>query len=327
MSKFLHQRHSYTSLKPPLSLLAKPQNLFLLFFLLIAVGFLLPYSGILSTISSPSFLSDPRLSRWQQYSLHDAVSFVGRAGNGTVIVCIVSEPYLPFLNNWLISVARHGHQDKVLVIAEDYGTLLRVNERWPGHAVIIPPVLDLQSAHKFGSQGFFNFTARRPRHLLNILELGYTVMYNDVDMVWMADPFPYMEGNHDIYFTDDMATVKPINHSHGLPPPGKKGRPYICSCMILLRPTDGAKLVLRKWIQEMQEQPWTKARKSNDQPAFNWALMKTETQVDMYLLPQYAFPTGGLYFKNKTWVKENKSKQKPNWEIFELVENLNWERF
>lgn len=29
-------------------------------------------------------------------------------------------------------------------------------------------------------------------------------------------------------------------------------------------------------------------------------------QVDLYLLPQAAFPTGGLYFKNKTWVKETK---------------------
>lgn len=32
-------------------------------------------------------------------------------------------------------------------------------------------------------------------------------MYNDVDMVWLADPFPYLEGNHDVYFTDDMAAV------------------------------------------------------------------------------------------------------------------------
>lgn len=29
-------------------------------------------------------------------------------------------------------------------------------------------------------------------------------------------------------------------------------------------------------------------------------------QVDLYLLPQAGFPTGGLYFKNKTWVKETK---------------------
>ncbi|KAL5662067.1 hypothetical protein ACJX0J_029192, partial [Zea mays] len=126
--------------------------------------------------------------------------------------------------------------------------------------------------------GFFNFTSRRPRHLLQILELGYSVMYNDVDMVWLADPFAYIVENHDVYFMDDMAPVKPLDHSHELPPPGKKGRTYICSCMLFLRPTEGAKLLLRKWIEELKEQPWSKQRKSNDQPAFNWALNKTAGQ-------------------------------------------------
>lgn len=73
------------------------------------------------------------------------------AKNGTVIVCIVSQPYLPFLNNWLISVAMQKRQDMVLVIAEDYPSLYKVNELWPGHAVLIPPVLDVEASHKFGS--------------------------------------------------------------------------------------------------------------------------------------------------------------------------------
>ncbi|KAK9757877.1 hypothetical protein RND81_01G192400 [Saponaria officinalis] len=279
-------------------------NLILLFSLIIILGFLYPYLGF----SKVSIFSNTQLkfqSKWRNYSLEEAVKFVGKNGK-TVIVCIVSEPYMLFLNNWLISVSRQNHQNKVLVIAEDYNTLFKVNERWPGHAVLIPPVLQASSAHKFGSLGFFNFTARRPQHLLNILELGYNVMYNDVDMVWLKDPFPSLEGNHDIYFMDDVAAVKPLNHSHDLPPPGKKGRPYVCSCMIFLRPTNGAKLAMRKWIEELQEQPWTRAKKANDQPAFNWALMKNADQVDMYLLPQSAFPTGGLYFKNKTWVRETK---------------------
>lgn len=75
------------------------------------------------------------------------------------------------------------------------------------------------------------------------------------------------------------AQVKPLNHSHELPPPGKKGRTYICSCMIFLRPTNGAKLVMKKWIEELQAQPWSKAKKANDQPAFNWALNKTAGEV------------------------------------------------
>lgn len=73
--------------------------------------------------------------------------------------------------------------------------------------------------------------------------------------------------------------VKPLHHSHELPPPGKKGRTYICSCMIFLRPTSGAKLVMRKWIEELKAQPWSKAKKANDQPAFNWALNKTAGEV------------------------------------------------
>ncbi|GFY92478.1 nucleotide-diphospho-sugar transferase family protein [Actinidia rufa] len=283
---FLHQRSLHNILTNPYptppdsptnlqksSSMFNRTSLLILLSLLVALGVFVPWIGMPQGLFSVSRSS---LSRWRDYTLAEAAASVAK--NGTVIVCAVSQPYLPFLNNWLISIARQKHQEKVLVIAEDYATLYKVNERWPGHAVLVPPAPDAQTAHKFGSQGFFNFTSRRPRHLLQILELGYNVMYNDVDMVWLADPFPYLQGKHDVYFTDDMVAVKPLNHSHDLPPPGKKGRTYICSCMIYLRPTSGAKLVMQNWIEELQAQPWSKAKKANDQPAFNWALNKTAGQ-------------------------------------------------
>ncbi|CAA7013092.1 unnamed protein product [Microthlaspi erraticum] len=66
---------------------------------------------------------------------------------------------------------------------------------------------------------------------------------------------------------------------------------------------------MKKWIEELQSQPWSKSNKGNDQPAFNWALHKTSHQVDVFTcFPQEAFPTGGLYFRNKTWAKETKGK-------------------
>ena len=46
---------------------------------------------------------------------------------------------------------------------------------------------------------------------MHILEMGYNVMYNDVDMVWLGDPFRYLKGNHEVYFTDDMAVVCSAN--------------------------------------------------------------------------------------------------------------------
>ncbi|RZC91169.1 hypothetical protein C5167_027235 [Papaver somniferum] len=96
------------------------------------------------------------------------------------------------------------------------------------------------------SNGFFNFTSRRPRHLLHLLKLGYNVMYNDVDMVWLEET--------------PLHILKP--------PPGKKGLTYICSCMIFLSPTPGAKLVMKKWIEELQDQPWSEKAKANDQPGW-----------------------------------------------------------
>ncbi|KAL1546376.1 UDP-D-xylose:L-fucose alpha-1,3-D-xylosyltransferase mgp4 [Salvia divinorum] len=318
MSAFLHQRPLYSNSPESYDLSPRsrqdhqktssaaaflsrgPALLLLLLSLLVIVGVVFPY--VQSPNSLIFFTSRSSDSKWRSYTLSEAVSYVAK--NNSLIVCAVSEAYLSFLNNWLISIARQKHHDKVLVIAEDYATLFKVNERWPGHAVLVPPALEAAAAHKFGSQGFFNFTARRPQHLLQILELGYNVMYNDVDMVWLEDPFPYLEGKHDVYFMDDMAYVKPLNHSHDLPPPGKKGRTYICSCLIYLRPTVGAKLLMKKWIEELQDQPWSRAKKANDQPAFNWALNKTAGQVNVYLLPQKAFPTGGLYFRNKTWARE-----------------------
>ncbi|XP_010456127.1 PREDICTED: UDP-D-xylose:L-fucose alpha-1,3-D-xylosyltransferase 1-like [Camelina sativa] len=68
---------------------------------------------------------------------------------------------------------------------------------------------------------------------------------------------------------------------------------------------------MKKWIKELESQVWSELIrfKANDQPAFNLALNKTAHLVDLYLLSQVAFPTGGLYFQNETWIKETKGKR------------------
>lgn len=161
MSSFLHQRplnniltdpyplspRSPTNNQKPSSIFNR-NNLLILLFLLVILGIVFPYINIPSTFFFTS--SRVSVSKWRDYTLSEAVANVAK--NGTVIVCAVSQPYLPFLNNWLISIARQKNHEKVLVIAEDYATLYKVNERWPGHAVLVPPAPDAQTAHKFGSQ-------------------------------------------------------------------------------------------------------------------------------------------------------------------------------
>ena len=160
MPTFLHQRPLHGTLSDPYPLSPRQSSssqrqislfsrtgLIAILSLLLILGVILPWTGTPSIFSATKPAS---LAKWQQYTLPQAVAFVAK--NKTVIVCAVSQPYLPFLSNWLISISRQKHQDKVLVIAEDYATLYNVNERWPGHAVLVPPAPDSQSAHKFGSQ-------------------------------------------------------------------------------------------------------------------------------------------------------------------------------
>lgn len=52
--------------------------------------------------------------------------------------------------------------------------------------------------------------------------------------------------------------------------------------MIFVHPTFGAKLVSIKWIEELEIQPWSQIKKTNDQPAFNWALNKTVDQTSLH---------------------------------------------
>lgn len=140
-------RHG-TSLQQRSLSLFSPTGVIALLSLMVILGVLFPWMGMPAGLFSGS--KDGALSRWREYTLAEAAAFVGK--NGTIIVCAVSQPYLPFLNNWLISIARRKHQEKVLVVAEDYATLYKVNEKWPGHAVLIPPAPEAQTAHKFGSQ-------------------------------------------------------------------------------------------------------------------------------------------------------------------------------
>lgn len=159
-SSFLHQRPIQALPSNPSPLSPRSSNftqrpvtvfsrtgLLVLLSLMVVLGVFLPWSEMPGGLFSGT---RPALTKWRSYTLAQAASFVAK--NGTLIVCAVSEPYLPFLNNWLISIARQKHHEKVLVIAEDYATLYRVNGKWPGHAVLIPPVVDTQTAHKFGSQ-------------------------------------------------------------------------------------------------------------------------------------------------------------------------------
>ncbi|GJT92817.1 hypothetical protein Tco_1081662 [Tanacetum coccineum] len=67
---------------------------------------------------------------------------------------------------------------------------------------------------------------------------------------WLDLPSHYND-NHLMHYVLQHQ-VKPLDHPNVLPPLRKKGWPYICSCMIYMHPTLGARLVMKKWIEELR---------------------------------------------------------------------------
>merc|ERR1712194_214997 len=129
-----------------------------------------------------------------------------------------------------------------------------------------------------GSYIFDTLTGKRPLQILHFLELGCTVLYTDIDTVWLGDVFEDIAaaGSHDLYITDDSQRNEGMN------------RWNFCTCFMYLQPSPAVRELMQNWHQAMDP-------KWHDQPPFNIALRQdheTRGLVDFAVLPYKAFPPG-----------------------------------
>ncbi|GAQ83555.1 hypothetical protein KFL_001520250 [Klebsormidium nitens] len=280
-------------------------------------------TGAVTTVTigsiHPTVITSVTYPKEEDRTLAEAVQAV--AVDNTVIVSIVNSGYLDFCENWIRSIEKVGFADRILLFAEDDEAYNALNSKWPGHVVkyhssYIPKANG--SAHDFGSLGFFLMTERRPDYLRAILQLGVNVFYNDLDMVWLADPFPSMSGDYDVWVQDDWEDWNGI--TGGVTTQMKRDTVFpsrywrnICSCLIYLRATKASINLMQFWADIMSLKDWKPP--IQDQPFFNKALNNlTDTRVG--ILSQEEFPPGPLFFKNDTW-------REAHGQLSKLVHN-NW---
>eukprot|EP00897_Mesotaenium_endlicherianum_P004947 jgi/Mesen1/4480/ME000228S03443 len=199
--------------------------------------------------------------------------------DGSLIMVCVNDGYLNFFKNWVAYVGKLGYTDRILVFADDLSTSDYVESRWPGHAVFQVAVPELGSYggagsgfHHFGSKDFFEFARRRPFYIKTLLLMGISVVYSDLDTVWVGDPFVYFTGEYDFYIEDDTRWPK--------------------------RPTKTAKVT-----------PLVYTGFGADQPRLNKAIVKAFTTRGVAppaigLLPLPIFPPGWLFFTLHKWKAE-----------------------
>ena len=116
----------------------------------------------------------------------------------TVILITINAGYLPFFQNWLLYFMDLGFGAKFLVMCEDqhvFDFLYSDNDfNFKGLVLDATDEGRLATAYKAVPYNSFEYNvlvSRRPDYILALMEIGYDVLYTDVDTVLFSDPFPY----------------------------------------------------------------------------------------------------------------------------------------
>ena len=142
--------------------------------------------------------------------------------------------------------------------------------------------LELERPSPYKSEGFQVLTSIRPTFLLHFLEAGYSVFYNDADMVWKRDALRILNG---------------LDQGQTFLVPGVGGA---CTSTIYMSPTSANIRFCKAWQREMAT-----GKHGNDQFGFN-AVLKTQPEgknLRVVWGDGRQFPTADTYFKS-SWNKE-----------------------
>lgn len=207
-------------------------------------------------------------------------------GHDWTVLVTVSHGFREFFDNWLTWYRRLRLPSRLSVVAEDrsvFDALSRLNNALvrlsPFHALAVST-----QTLGYDTKDYKRLVSRRAHYIVEELQRSPFVLYTDVDTVWKANPFPFLEGTtHDLWGSlDDVI--------HGVP--------YYCTGFLGFRASRQAFRLLLMWNDSLF------ARPQLNQPIFN-ALLQSSTDVSAAALPRRHFPSGDLAFGIKhLWKSE-----------------------
>jgi len=212
-----------------------------------------------------------------------------------VVLVTVSKDYLDMFRNWLYFAKPFLQGKQLFVEVEDSSSLEPVNALFQQQGDEMSVQMHAADSDLPGKTSVFSkgewgkLVGKRPQHILRLLQRNVTVLYVDIDTVWLDDPFKDIDaaGSGDLYLT--------VDHPGGQ-------RPY-CTCFIAARPTAASLLVMETWAEKV------KGQSTNQGPFNDWLFkLMEDTAIEVKKLPQKKYPHGNSspdYYKNVTVVHAN----------------------
>jgi len=238
--------------------------------------------------------------------------------NKRIIVVTPNVEYWDMFLNWVHHAKVYmGEHDQLVVIAQDEDIVTRLQKRsfvfvdLDGTLNIPADALDAMPAKiagPYGSAEFSTLVGKRPANLLFFLKLNCTVLYSDIDNVWIGDVFQDIAeaGAHDLYITDDNPANSSLTTANQW---------NFCTCFLYMQPTAPVLELMQNWANA--------ASGHVNQPPFNDALRSdyaARQLVDFAVLPFGAFPPGivadrfwgtpGVHVLHANWRKGIDAKTK-----------------
>jgi len=230
----------------------------------------------------------------------------------------VNSGYLDFFRNWLHYAKRYlKDTERLVVVPEDdaaWRALQAVRARsnlpfvvvergaeHPDPATPSTASTEVPLSLEYGSKDYGDLVWRRPRYILKWLRSKCTVLYVDIDTVWINDPFLSIgeKPGHGMYIAQDDPK-----------PGGRSDRWYLCTCFLYAQPIKPVRQMMSLWSSS-----WN-GHATRNQFLFNNVLKATGSAVDFVVLPIDQFPPGnrvslypGASVVHANWLRGHDAKR------------------
>ena len=202
-------------------------------------------------------------------------------GRKLVVLSTTNAAFIDFTENWLASMRRIGPLPYIIIIAEDattYHHLANISDIHVARA----PNYSTNKSLRYGTREYTKFVNKRAQYILELLRQGFDVLFADVDMVWMQDPFPYIKkdlDNFDLCGQLDVRNVMAIS----------TGFAYYKSNTTTIQ-------LVEIWIETMSRRPT-----QDDNPILIELIRQGKVKdLKVTYLDPFEFLGGAEYF-NDTW--------------------------
>lgn len=230
-----------------------------------------------------------------------------------IVVAGVTCGYLDFADNFVQSLIR-SNVTNYLLVPLDHKSHDILKDVYPNHTTpMMPDIAAAPSEASFWSKkDFKTITATRPEFLTSLLTKGYTVMYNDIDRVWLQNVWKEMERMKQKQSNNNVTMILVDDVPHGIS--NKKESNNYSTSLMYLEPTEQNIALLRDWRNVILQD--SSDRMAGDQGYFNDVFAKhkkTKRIASSEWTKAYTgdFPTGNDYF----WNFKNYSSHKHNIQV------------